>query len=112
MEAAAETRRFAGELRRWCERVVTTVGANSNDLRELALAARFTELFADKVAFAHHIRTPASGGVRTRDDRHTWGEELMEASGAYADCWRAGCKPSGLDDILRALSSAADELHR
>ncbi len=107
---AVEMRRCASDLRQWCARVIATPGVARPDLEELALAARFGELFADKVIFAHETEGTSSKFRETPRDRNTWSEEVAEAGGAYAHCWHARNKPSGLSDILSALSAAAADV--
>ena len=107
---AVEMRACASDLRRWCERESATPGAACQDLEELALAAHFSELFADKVTFVHEMGGAPSNVRDTPRDRNAWSEEVAEAARAYADCWRARNKPSGLSDILSALSAAAADV--
>ncbi len=135
-DEVTELRHWATECRRWCQRVVEPVGPTfqsvkpvgptfqsvkpqgvapaegyiDHDLTELALACRFVELFAEKVAFAHLTRMAPASNPGVRKDGNAWAEKLMEAANAYADCWRARNKPSGLHEILRALSAAADDV--
>lgn len=90
--------------------MIATPGVARPDLEELALAARFGELFADKVIFAHETEGTSSKFRETPGDRKTWSEEVTEAARAYADCWEARNKPSGLSDILAALSAAAADV--
>ena len=39
-----------------------------------------------------------------------WSQELQTLAEAYGKHWNARNKPSGLDDILRALQNAADDV--
>ncbi len=107
MESA---RQSANELRKWCERTITANGGDVRDLTELAIAARFTELFAEKMAIAHQLMECAKDSGSVPNQRRAWADELPAAAAAYADCWRARNKPSGLDDVLQALSVAAQDV--
>lgn len=102
---AAESARRAPELLR---RLDVTAFTDPLDRDELIIACEFTELFADKV---RHTR--AAGGMKSRragsprglalSSALEWSDRLNAAARAYADCWRARNKPSGLKDILNAL---------
>ncbi len=108
LEVVEESNHYADEAQKWLSRVVPSNERSKADLRELATACRFQELFADKVTFAHHHRAANVGPTQKERDR--WIGELAHAVRAYADCWLARNKPSGLDDVLAALSNAADDI--
>ncbi len=110
LDDAVEMRRCASDLRDWCNSVAATPGVARQDIEELALAARFGELFADKVVFVHDTGGTSSKSGETPRDRNTWSDEVAGAARAYADCWHARNKPSGLSDILAALSAAAADV--
>lgn len=107
MESA---RQSARELHTWCERMIAVGGGDVRDLTELAVAARFMELFAEKMAIARQVTSSAEDSGSLRNQRRAWAEELSAAAAVYADCWRTRNKPSGLDDVLRALSVAAQDV--
>lgn len=109
-DEAAEAGYSAHEFQCWCERFRGSDSPDPHDLAELSLACRFTELFTEKIAFAHRATSPPTESQFVDEERHAWGEKLMEAARAYAECWRARNKPSGLDDILRALTHASDDV--
>jgi hypothetical protein len=102
-DRAAESARRAADL---LKHVAPTGFADPRDGNEFIIACEFTELFARKVRLAR------SAGFSGRDlpaSGH-WPERLPRASDAFAQCWRARNKPSGLRDILNALAVIADDL--
>ena len=80
------------------------------DYAELAVACRFAGLFAEKVRFAHAARSDKNAFSRERKQRGQWAENLRLAGDEFAECWRGRNKTSGLDDVLRALSAAGDDM--
>ena len=113
LDKASEAADAARATLRWFESVDRGTFADPCDLHELAVACRFSELLAEKVLFARSGRTAGSTGVgvlASEDDRGTWADELAEAIDAYAQCWRARNKPSGLNDIVKSLERVAGDL--
>ena len=108
-EAAARAGQGASEFLRWCDRINQENIVDPRDLQELATACRFTGLLAEKITLAHRGKCGSGRFETSEQARRVWAEKLSEAGNAYAACWQARNKPSGLDDILRALSSAADD---
>jgi len=116
-EGAAEA---AGRALRRLESLVPPGGSDPRDVTELTLACLLTELFAEKVKYARARQARAAGEMKSRragsprglstPDRSDWPERLSRASDAFARCWRARNKPSGLRDILNALAVVADDL--
>jgi len=80
--------------------------ASADDLRELSLACRFTRLFAEKAIAAIESRDGKAAEVRGQIDMDSWRRKLASAAEEYGDVWRRRNKPSGLNDILRALDRA------
>ena len=80
------------------------------DLCELSVACRFTELFTVKATLAHLIGGGGDEIARAKAERTRWADQLAEAAQEYATCWRARNKESGLDEVLRALAAVADEI--
>ena len=80
------------------------------DFAELAVACRFAGLFAEKVRFAHAARSDRNLFADSRRARMQWKDSLRQAADEFAECWRRRNKTSGLDDVLRALSSAGDDM--
>ena len=78
----------------------------SIDMNELTLALRFTGLLADKLKMIH------TNEALSLPARNQWAEEIMETARAYADLWHVRSKPSGIDDILNALSLAAKKVQQ
>ncbi|UCC29535.1 MAG: family 20 glycosylhydrolase [Phycisphaerales bacterium] len=109
-DEAARAQQAAHQLRRWCQRAASTPEVDRRGLVELSLAARFSELCVDKLSLAHRAGSLARNAYDTRSDRNIWAEEVTRAADAYAECWHARNKPSGLDDVLQALSAACDDL--
>jgi hypothetical protein len=109
-EEAHEACEHATAFRSWLEHLDTTCHCDVRDLAELALAARFTELFAEKVVLVHNTGRSADGAPATQRVRDHLAERIAQAADAYAQCWRARNKETGLDEILRALSAVAEDL--
>lgn len=111
-----EVRSAASDLRRWCEQTIEHAGGDAGDIRELAIASTFSELCAEKMLFAlradeaYDTRRKLSAVSHQPSASASWSEKLMQAGDAYAACWRARNKPSGLGDILQALSVAATDI--
>lgn len=109
-EEATEAHEHATAFLNWVR------GANANhvrearDLSELALAARFTQLFTEKVALIYEVRSLANRASASTKARNELAARIEEASEAFAECWVARNKETGLDDILRALSAVANDL--
>lgn len=74
------------------------------NLEELAVAARFQELFAQKMLI---LGADARDSGISADD---WTDRLLHSIDAYERNWRRRNKPSGIDDIKTALQRAAREL--
>ena len=116
LEEAAASARAAQAFRRWCAKAIGDAPDDPQDLIELDTACRFAELFAEKVALAHRINdgaVSATGSTASRQetsDRCDLAARLRQAARVYAGCWRTRNKPSGLEDILRALECAATDL--
>ena len=110
LEQAEQIKEFAQRASRHCERLASEVKGKSDDLEELAVACRFSELLADKIAVARRLGTTNRNPKTARADRQAWADRLAEAARVYADCWRARNKPSGLADVLGALAAAGDEI--
>ncbi len=108
-EALEKTASAAHALQHWCGRSIEKTSGDSYDLEELALAARFTELLTEKLAFALGTENEPTRDSTSSTVRSVWAKRLGEAADTYADLWRRRTKPSGLEDILRALSAAADD---
>ncbi len=99
----AQTLGAAQDLRSWCDSASDSWYGDRRDLAELRAAAWFAELFARKMAFAIHTNNGSDGKEPPPASHDAWAEELESAGLAFADCWRVRNKPSGLDDILRAI---------
>ncbi len=131
VDVVSQVRHSAGRCRRWCEETAATTPMVHDDLNELAVSCRFTELFADKVTMARESgdstrsvaerrqdgvsgiarpTDPSAGADKSRRRRDQWRESLTHAANAYAECWHARNKPSGLNDILLALKAASHDL--
>ena len=80
------------------------------DFTELAVACRFAGLFAEKVRFAHSARSDRNLFADSRQARMQWKDSLRQAADEFAECWRRRNKTSGLDDVLRALFNAEDDI--
>lgn len=80
------------------------------DYAELAVACRFEGLFAEKVRFARAARSDKNAFSREKKRRARWADDLRLAGDDFAECWRRRNKQSGLDDVLRALSAAGDDM--
>ena len=89
-EKAAEA---AGRARQILESKRPPDHVPAQDDRELALACRFTELFAQRVAGRH--------------DRN-WKDALREAARCYSECWGARNKPLRLADVTAKLGRLAE----
>ncbi len=106
---AEQARSAAADFQRWAKSVSVNDGESRSDLDELRLAAQFTELFADRVAFARG-NAPISGRSDLPRRRiASWKDALTECARSYGDLWLARNKRSGLDDILDALRHVAGE---
>lgn len=95
IDAATAMREDAVDFLAWLDRQNRAAFNDPLDHDELAVAARFVELFAEKALFARRTHPR---------DRQAWAEALAHASNRYATNWRARNKSSGLADILAALS--------
>ena len=104
MAAAAEQAQALLETKRQVE---TPTDA---DFAELTVACRFAGLFAEKVRFAHTAQSDKNAFSHERKARAQWAENLRLAGTEFADCWRRRNKTPGLDDVLRALSAAGDDM--
>ncbi|UCE62355.1 MAG: family 20 glycosylhydrolase [Phycisphaerales bacterium] len=82
------------------------------DLKELSVACAFSELVAEKLLFIRESRSSPEDYSRTHDERIMWANRVVKAGGEYADVWTARNKTSGLDDILCAFSTTAEELRK
>jgi len=102
-EGAAES---AGRVQRRLESLVPPAVPDPRDVTELTLACEFTELFARKVRLARS----AGFSPRNLPASADWPARLSRASDAFARCWLARNKPSGLRDLLNALAVVADDL--
>jgi Glycosyl hydrolase family 20, domain 2/Glycosyl hydrolase family 20, catalytic domain len=78
----------------WFEQESSSVPAIEQDFGELAVAARFVELFADRVALACDEK---------RRNAFEYERELRSVFRAYSDLWRKRNKPAGLGDVADAL---------
>jgi hypothetical protein len=103
-DRAAESARRAADL---LKHVAPTGFADPRDRNELIVACEFTELFARKVRLAR----AAGFGPRDLPASEHRPERLSRASDAFAQCWLARNKLSGLRDILDALAVVADDLY-
>ncbi len=104
IEEAVRAAEAAGGARKRLEGIMATDPVRAQDYRELALACRFTQLFAVKVRLARD-RRPQAAGSDGPDIPEAWSRQLADAASQYADAWQARNKPSGLRDILTALSA-------
>ncbi|MHC4696651.1 MAG: hypothetical protein ACYTFA_07920, partial [Planctomycetota bacterium] len=132
-EELTEAHQAAREARRSLERLASSVShsdADPCDLQELFVACTFSELLVEKLIYAHGAREPRGDSDPIRDatanPRHdrasepsvlggsgsgqVWADRLLAATHAYTDCWHARNKPSGIDDIRRAMTAAAEDL--
>ncbi len=107
---ATDAHEHAAAFLSWHERLNANRVGDARDLSELALAALFTELFAEKVALVHEVRSLANRTSAATKTRNELAGRIEEASEAFANCWLARNKETGLDDILRALSAVAKDL--
>jgi len=83
--------------------------ASSADITELMIACRFLDLLADKVDMACE-EARGDSGASVQAAAAEWSNALTEAARDFAACWRARNKPSGLEDILRALSRTGEDM--
>ncbi len=104
-----EMHRSAEQFLRWRQGVGPCEGATHQDLEELAVACRFTQLLTEKVAFAQDPHGDPGGRFGTKPHK-AWSERLLQEAGQYAELWRKRNKPSGLNDILHALQRTASEV--
>lgn len=101
--AASDSRRALSEIPRSSVR-------DGIDYDELDIACRFLELFAERVLLRERseMSDTSTGNSRGRIDE--WAEKLNDATTTYAAVWNRRNKPSGLQDILAALSATRAEL--
>lgn len=109
-DEATRAQQAAHKLRHWCRGASSVPVVDRRGLEELFLAAWFSELFVDKLNLALWTGDSAHDTSEARLDPDIWAEEVTKAADAYAECWHARNKPSGLDDLLQALSAACDDL--
>jgi len=109
-EAAHAAREHATAFLRWLGQAEATSGGDARDLAELTVAAHFMELFAEKIRLVHEASGRAGNAPSHRNACHDLAERVDQAADAYAACWRARNKETGLDDIRRALSAIAEDL--
>ena len=105
-----QTAQAAAEAARWLEDRSGAVGTDQQDLRELLLACRFTELFVDKIRFARRSGANPPESTASPGQREAWAETLAALTDEFADCWRMRNKDSGLDDITRMLEDLGREI--
>ncbi|MFQ5590387.1 MAG: glycoside hydrolase family 20 zincin-like fold domain-containing protein [Phycisphaerae bacterium] len=130
LEELEESHQASAAVQSHLERLASVIDSGaveSCDLKELALACRFTGLLAEKLAYARRIPAGRGGhtaarhsgvdpsrGVRTGPsppgDANAWCDRLDEATRAYVDRWHVRNKSSGIGDICRALQTANAEL--
>ena len=108
-ELVERAKTSAQKAQRCCEQLLSGTNRDSRDLGELVVACRFTDQLAGRVAMARQTGRISDDSTA---DRQAWADRLDEAANAYADCWRARNKPSGLNEILAALDKTADEVRR
>jgi hypothetical protein len=94
VEKVGFIREAAGGARAWFEREPSSSSSVAQDFRELAVAARFAELFADRVTLLR-----CAGGL----DEDKYKEALRETFRLYGELWITRNKPAGLGDIAAAL---------
>lgn len=99
----------AQDLKRWCDSVNDSWTGDRRDLAELRAASWFVELFVRKMNLAIPTKNGSSGPMPTPASRTAWADEIEQASVAFADCWRARNKSSGLRDIQRAIKVLSSE---
>jgi hypothetical protein len=102
VDEAMGARQSAQDARAEFEKYAVADHSAQQDLRELSTACLFKELFADRVL---HARQAGEVGNESVGGKAKWAERLTDAARAYADCWRARNKESGLVDVLRALAA-------
>ncbi|MCH9035165.1 MAG: family 20 glycosylhydrolase [Planctomycetes bacterium] len=107
---AEEMAGAAHEAQALFERELQVETPTEADFAELTIACRFVGLFAEKVRFAHAARSDGNAFSREKKQRGQWAENLRLAGAEFAECWRRRNKTSGLDDVLRALSTAEDDV--
>ena len=109
-DAVTQAGHDADRLVHWLDNLATGCGPDDGDRRELTTAARFTQLFAEKVALVHRVKTAGFAPASTTHEPASWAARMAAARDMYAACWEARYKPSGLDDILRALSDVVEDV--
>lgn len=100
--AAAKAKRFFSDHS-------SLESATQDDFVELHLACRFLDCFADKVEFAHAASRGNHGGSEGESIWHCF-DDLIGMTRDFAACWLRRNKPSGLDDIRRALHAVREDL--
>jgi hypothetical protein len=115
VESALESTEWAQQAMRMTEAAATAQSDDASrgsgasiDLRELAVACRFQQLWAEKTMFAGDARAGKVG--RNLMARRAWADRLAEACPTYGGCWLRRNKASGLGDILAALDRAAEDV--
>ncbi len=107
---AEEMAGAAHDAQAWFESERQVETPTDADFAELTVACRFAGLFAEKVRFARAARSDKHAFSRERNGRARWAENLRLAGAEFAECWRRRNKTSGLDDVLRALAMAENDV--
>lgn len=81
-----------------------------NDWTELALAADFTALTAEKMMLILRSSSAQSHRGSLMKECASWAEKLQAAGGRYAQLWHRQNKPLRLADIEGAIARAATDL--
>jgi len=112
VNAVESMREQAIRLVSWIDRTRQGGCGDESEFAELRIAARFVELFAEKVRFVRGGVSGRTGLDRasagpTALAREQWCDALSEAADEYARIWMAKNKRGGLEDILAALQRVA-----
>jgi len=107
-EEANEARRHAEAFRSWVSALNPEGEDTARDFRELDVACGFVSLFADKVAMAPRWRSTHRDS--DADSASDWAERVADAATVYGECWHARNKACGVNDVLKTLTDAADDL--
>ena len=122
-DAAMPTRDRAHEARSAAQKLLTCLDDQralaasdsrtysiADDLCELAVAAEFTALAAEKFVLLRERANCGAGRAALRRRGCDWAQRLIAACGRYAQSWRRRNKPMRLADIESALSAAAKDM--